>query len=191
MITTASILQGLQVCTGPFPVHLFLLLTMIDLRAPSDCHKSTRDPDTLITGRVSFYLLIVNHIITALHKLLFVYEFPDSFTFKPTFERYNKRIRFLMQGLQLAIFSEISYYWVFVPWKQSDTDCCDTQLDDSLHQWKKFKFFLLLECSIFAMNLFAAMVFMLVRSMFINQVSWDIEEEDKWEMTDAIVTNIE
>ena len=30
---------------------------------------------------------------------------------------------------------------------------------------------------------------MLVRSMFTNQVSWDIEEDDKWELTDAIVNN--
>ena len=39
------------------------------------------------------------------------------------------------------------------------------------------------------MNLFSAAVFMLVRSMFTNQVSWEIEEDDKWELTDAIVVN--
>ena len=33
------------------------------------------------------------------------------------------------------------------------------------------------------------MVFMMIRALFHNQVSWDIEEDDKWELTDAIVNN--
>ena len=38
-------------------------------------------------------------------------------------------------------------------------------------------------------NLLASMVFMMIRALFHNQVSSDIEEDDKWELTDAIVNN--
>ena len=39
------------------------------------------------------------------------------------------------------------------------------------------------------MNLIASIVFMIIRSLFHNQVSWDIEEEEKWELTDALIVN--
>ena len=115
MIITASILQGLQVCAGPLPIHLFLLLTMIDLNVPNGCHTSTRNKETHITVRVAFSLLIINHVINCVHKFLFIYEFPDEFSLKPKVERYNKRMRFFVQIVQLTVFSIISYFWVFVP----------------------------------------------------------------------------
>ena len=62
-------------------------------------------------------------------------------------------------------------------------------MKDSEFEWKKFKFFMLLECFLFVANLFAAIFFMIMRSMFQNQVSWDIEEDDKWELSDAMIMN--
>ena len=41
------------------------------------------------------------------------------------------------------------------------------------------------------MNIVASMVFMTIRSVFHNQISWDIEEEEKWELTDALIANKE
>ena len=54
-------------------------------------------------------------------------------------------------------------------------------MDNSEFEWLKFKFFMLLECFLFVANLFAAILFMILRSIFNNQVAWDIEEDDKWE----------
>ena len=39
------------------------------------------------------------------------------------------------------------------------------------------------------MNILAAAVFMIIRALFHNQVSWDIEEDDKWELTDTLIDN--
>ena len=46
---------------------------------------------------------------------------------------------------------------------------------------------MLVECFIFASDLFGAVLFMIWRAVFHNQLNWDIEEQDKWEETDAIV----
>ena len=68
-----------------------------------------------MSPRLVFFALIINHILCVVHKFLFVYEFSDTWTWKDAMERYNKRMRFAMQIIQLLLFSELSYYWVFVP----------------------------------------------------------------------------
>ena len=76
-----------------------------------------------------------------------------------------------------------------MPMNPDTTICCNTELEDSGIKFQKYKFFILLECFIFAMNILAAVVFMIFRALFHNQVSWDIEEDDKWEQTDALIDN--
>ena len=72
---------------------------------------------------------------------------------------------------------------------RDETICCDSELKDSGAKFQKYKFFILLECFIFIMNILAAAVFMIIRALFHNQVSWDIEEDDKWELTDTLIDN--
>ena len=127
---------------------------------PDNDHKTVRENHGFMSPKLVFFALIINHILCSLHKFLFVYEFSDEWSWKETVERYNKRMRFAMQIVQLLIFSEISYYWVFVP--------CHNTKNTEDQEWKKFEFFMTLECYVFVMNLFAAMVFMMVRSLFHN-----------------------
>ena len=48
-----------------------------------------------------------------------------------------------------------------------------------------------IESMFFIANLFGAILFMIFRSMAHNQINWDIEEDEKWEETDAIVENLD
>ena len=103
---------------------------------------------------------------------MFAFEFPESWTYRRTIERYNKRARVFICVIQLLLFSELSFSWVLVPWGREVDPSCGTDLE----AWNRFKFFMILECFIFATNLSAAIVFMLLRSLLHNQLMWDIEE---------------
>ena len=89
--------------------------------------------------------------------------------------------------LRLITFSAISYSWVFVPWFNDENANCDNDKDN----WDKFMFFMLVEAFLFIGDLLGGIIFMLFRSVFHNQLNWDIEEVDKWDETDAIVQNLE
>ena len=172
MIVTASVLQGLQVTAGPLAIHIGMLLTMCSLTIPEDCHRSPQGELHGLSGKQIFWLILGTHVVTATSKLLFAFEFPESWTFKETTERYNKRLRVFICVIQLVLFSELSFSWVLIPWQVDDDPSCGTDLD----AWRRFKFFMILECFIFATNLSAAILFMLLRSVSHNQLMWDIEE---------------
>ena len=74
---------------------------------------------------------------------------------------------------------------------QQDSEEDPACAGDDPEEWNRFKFFMDLECCIFATNLLSAILFMFLRAFFHNQMMWDIEEQDKWEETDAIVENLE
>ena len=89
-------------------------------------------------------------------------------------------IRFFVQAMQLAIWSLISEKLFLL----DDGNRCK-------QSWDWFKILIIGEWSVFTMNIVASMVFMSIRSLFHNQISWDIEEEEKWELTDALIANYE
>ena len=93
----------------------------------------------------------------------------------------------LLNWFQIVTFSEVSYGWVFT--KTDETAGCSTE--DTLTDWQRFKFFMHIESMFFIANLFGAILFMIFRSMAHNQINWDIEEDEKWEETDAIVENLD
>ena len=80
---------------------------------------------------------------------------------------------------QLVLFSYIAFHWTFslLP---DDSFYCDAT-EEGLEQWKRFKFFMIVECLIFISNVFGSIVFMFFRSISHIQQYWDIEENDKWE----------
>ena len=64
----------------------------------------------------------------------------------------------------MTVFSEVSYSWVFTP---TDTSEWCSEHDDYA-DWKRFKFFMHIECIFFIANLFGAILFMIFRSMMHN-----------------------
>ena len=100
--------------------------------------------------------------------------------------RYNKRLRVLLIALQVVLFSELSFSWVFTIQDETTKSCGGNEAD-----WNRFKFFMHIECLIFIANLLGAILFMLFRSVLHNQINWDIEEDEKWEETDAILDNLD
>ena len=91
----------------------------------------------------------------------------------------------MLNFFHIVVFSEVSYGWVFT--KDDSTADCSENLTD----WQRFKFFMHIESMLFIANLFGAILFMIFRSMAHNQINWDIEEDEKWEETDAIVENLD
>ena len=54
-------------------MHVFLLVTMLDIHPPSSCHTSPRLLDggtAIVSAKAIFWLMIVNHILTGIHKFL-------------------------------------------------------------------------------------------------------------------------
>ena len=175
--------------SGALPVHIGMLLAMvITLQVPSHCHQSSDFLNTPLSGKQTYWLLLSTHIIVIIQKFLYAYDIPDRWpTLKELVMRYNKRMRVFVNVLIIFTFSEISYSWVFVPWFHDESADCDSEQN----AWQKFQFFMLVEAFVFIGNLFGAIVFMLFRANFHNQLMWDIEEYDKWEETDAITLNLE
>ena len=180
MIVTASILSGIQLMTGPFIFHLIFLGILssywIIQRLPDD---ETKAPFILLTPKGLSVALILIHILTCVHNFIFLWEFNGSWGCKEKLERYNKMIRFFVQAMYLTLWSLISTKLFLL-----DGRGCE-------HKWGWFKIFLIGEWVVFTMNIVASMVFMTIRSVFHNQISWDIEEEEKWELTDALIANKE
>ena len=181
MIVTASILSGIQLMTGPFIFHFIFLGILcygwIMIGLPKYTEKVY---SKLLTPQGIAVALVLNHIMTCVHKFIFLWEFNGSWSCKERLERYNKMIRFFVQAMQLAIWSLISEKLFLL----DDGKGCK-------QSWDWFKILIIGEWSVFTMNIVASMVFMTIRSLFHNQISWDIEEEEKWELTDALIANYE
>ena len=132
-----------------------------------------------------FTFILIVHILNTGSKLLNTIDLECLGSWKQILHRYNKRLRVLLIFLQVSMFSELSFSWVFAP-EDIYKHCSQNEAD-----WKRFKFFMHVECLISIGNLFGAIVFMLFRSMLHNQIQWDVEEDEKWEETDAIIENLD
>ena len=197
MIVTASILQGIQIITGPLLHHMALLVAMISIKIPDSCHISptekttTNHPRLMVfvnRGNVIFFLIILMHITNSVQKFVFTFEFAETCCVrKETTFRFNKICRVFINFFQLILFSIMAFTWVFS--HEQDPNCNGDAPDEKA--WTRFKFFMVIECLVFIANVFGAMVYMFFRSFAHNQLMWDIEENDKWEETDAIIMNLE